>query len=248
MDYQTLKDQLGKEIIEELYENRMILTWYRDNPAGWTLASGMWSPFYIQLREISSYPNLLKKIAHAMGNVLKHELSQVNLIIGLAMAGIPIATALSLETNIPMAFTRKVEGDLNDFEGLIHRYGKHSLIEGRLSEDRNMVLVDDLVSYFSSKVQGLQIIKYEMQKRNIKNYLMKHIIVLIDREQGGQEEAIKHGVELHSLIPFKSRAVDWLKDKITSTEYTVIQEYLNDPMSFQNEDQQNRVSQLVEER
>ena len=50
MGWSEEKDQHGKEIIGMLYDQGMIRTWYRDKPEGWTLVSGIWSPFYIQLR------------------------------------------------------------------------------------------------------------------------------------------------------------------------------------------------------
>ena len=41
-------------LLEELYKIRSIKTWYRDKREGWILHSGLWSPIYISLREITS--------------------------------------------------------------------------------------------------------------------------------------------------------------------------------------------------
>ena len=245
MDWLSQKEIFGKEIIKLLYKNKMILTWYRDNPDGWKLVSGMWSPFYIQLRELIAFPDILKKVGSYLSEVIKNEIPKADIVIGLAMAGIPIATAISIEGNIPSAFTRKVEGDINSFEEMIHRYGKHSLIEGRLCDNQNVVLVDDLVSYFSSKVQGINLVKYEAERRTLKNIDVNHIAVLLDREQGGEVEAKKHNVTLHSLIPFKSKGIDWLKDDFSEVEYRVITDYLNNPEKYQQKELQDEIKQHI---
>lgn len=227
------KDLLGKEIITELYNNHMILTWYRDNPKGWILHSGNWSPFYIQLRELSAFPYLLKKVGSGLARLIHEEIPKTDMVIGLAMAGIPIATAITVEGQIPSAFTRKVEGQVENYEELIQKYGQHSLIEGRLEDGQNVILIDDLVSYFTSKLQGIHICSYEAKKRNI-HLNVKDILVLLDREQGGSDEAKRHNVNLHALIPFKSRGIDWLKDSLAPIEYQVLSEYLEDPEKYQD--------------
>lgn len=244
MDWLSRKESLGRDIIKSLYQNRMILTWYRDNPSGWKLASGLWSPFYIQLRELLAFPDLLKKVGQSLSELIKEDLPKTDLVVGLAMAGIPIATAISLEGLIPSAFTRKVEGDFSNFEEMISRYGKHSLLEGRLNDGDQIVLVDDLVSYFTSKLQGIKLIEYESQRRSLKNIKVQDVLVLLDREQGGVEEAKKLGVKLHSLIPFKSKGIDWLKEDFSSTEYNILTDYLKNPHQFQQADVQVKISKL----
>ncbi len=244
MDWLSQKDDLGCEIVRLLYKNKMILTWYRDKPSGWQLHSGKWSPFYIHLRELSSHPEILRKIGYGLNLLIKQEIPDIDLIVGLAMAGIPIATAISLEGSIPAAFTRKVEGGLSDYEETIEQYGKHSLVEGQLEKARKAVLLDDLVSYFTSKLEGLKLLEYEIRKRNLTNLEVRHVLVLLDREQGGYDEAKKHNTELHSLIPFKSKGVHWLKDVLHKVEYDTLTDYLEDPEYFQQENVQNKLSQL----
>ncbi len=244
LNWLSQKEDLGCEIVRLLYENKMILTWYRDKPSGWHLHSGKWSPFYIHLRELSSYPELLRKVGYSLNLLIKQEIPDIDLIVGLAMTGIPIATAISLEGSIPAAFTRKVEGGLTNYEETIEKYGKHSLVEGQLDKARNAVLLDDLVSYFTSKLEGLKLLEYEIRKRDLKNLKIHHVLVLLDREQGGYEEARKHNIDLHSLIPFKSKGIHWLKDVLHKVEYDTIKDYLENPEHFQEDNVQNKLSQL----
>ncbi len=243
----SLPDQhkYGYEIIKDLYKNKIILTWYRDNPNGWKLHSGLWSPFYIQLRELIAFPNILDKISLYIGKLIKTNIPNANLIIGLAMAGIPIATAVSLKTKIPAAYTRKLEGitNLSSLEKTIHKYGDHSLVEGRLSNNNRTVLVDDLVTQFTSKAMAISMIKHEYNKRKIIDYKVKDVVVLLDREQGAEKEAKKLDVILHSLIPFKSKGIHWLKNDLNPIEYNIITEYLDNPNIFQTNSIQADIAQ-----
>ena len=128
----TSLDDLKKNIMKDIYEKRMILTSVRDRSEGWTLHSGLWSPFYIQLRILSSFPETLKLVGSTLSTLIKEEAPSVNRLVGIAFAGIPIATAVSLESGLPACHTRKVLGVRTEEElyDAIGKYGQHSLMEG----------------------------------------------------------------------------------------------------------------------
>ncbi len=236
MSWHDEKEDLGKEIIRALYDHGMIKTWFKDNPHGWTLVSGIWSPLYIQLRPLSSYPELLKNVGYALGSLLKEECKEVNRIIGVATSGIPIATAISIVANIPSCFTRKLEGvrSLEDFNRFVKTYGEHSMIEGILEDGDTVGLVDDLVTRFDSKMIALKQLEFELKVRGLTRVTCSDIIVLLDREQGAQALAKEYGIALHSLIPFRSKGVSWLKDVFADYEYEVIVDYLQDSEKYQD--------------
>jgi uridine monophosphate synthetase len=229
------RDKLGRKILISLYEKGMIKTWYRDNPKGWTLISGIWSPFYIQLRPISSYPKLLSNIGYSMGHLIKEECSDLDRILGVAMAGIPIATAISLSIDIPSCFTRKLEGvrSESDFDRVIKNYGEHSLIEGELEDGDKIGIIDDLVTKFDSKLIAIRQLNQEIKIRKLKKVECSDVIVLLDREQGSNKSAKEHGIKLHSLIPFTTKGVNWLREVLSDREYEVITEYLADSDEYQ---------------
>jgi len=247
MSWQEEKENVGKEIVRALYEQGMIKTWFRDNPQGWTLVSGLWSPLYIQLRPLSSYPELLKKVGYAMGRLIKAECSAVNRIIGVATAGIPIATAISLEANIPSCFTRKLEGvrSLDDFNRFVKGYGEHSMIEGVLEDGDAVGIVDDLVTKFDSKVLVLKQLEFERKVRGLKDVTCSDVIVVLDREQGATELAKEYGIKLHSLIPFMSKGMPWLKNVLADQEYEVIVDYLHDSKKYQDSHVQAELSEIA---
>jgi len=244
MTWKDEKEELGKEITCLLYEKGLIKTWYRDNPGGWTLVSGLWSPFYIQLRPLASYPELLEKVGYALGRIIKEECKDVNKVVGVAMTGIPIASAIAILVGIPSLWTRKIGVRSSDeFEKYILSYGEHTLVEGEFETGDRIAVIDDLATKFDSKLVAIQQIKHEAKKRDLK-VECEDVVVLLDREQGAAEVAAQHGTSLYSLIPFKSKGIEWLKSKVSKIEYEVISGYLLDETKYQNAEVQQELYEI----
>ncbi len=53
------------------------------------LISGLYSPVYIQLRPLLSYPAAFKTVCGAMAELIANETPEINRVIGLAMAAFP---------------------------------------------------------------------------------------------------------------------------------------------------------------
>ena len=247
MSWQQDKKRIGKEIVQALYKYGMIKTWYRDKPEGWKLVSGLWSPFYIQLRPLSSYPKLLKQVGYAISSLIKEECSDVNRIIGIATTGIPIVTAVSVIGDISSGYTRKLEGvkSPEDFNRSVKTYGEHSMIEGILADGDTIGFVDDLVTKFNSKAVALRQLEFEVKERGLKDVSCSDIIVVLDREQGAEEIAKENGINLRSLIPFASKGLPWLKDVFAGEEYKVITDYLRNTEKYQNSRVQAELSEIA---
>jgi len=245
------KDRLGKEMILDLYALGAIKTWYKNKPEGWTLFSGLWSPFYIQLRPITSYKNsraLLQNIAYAIKRIIEEEAPNINKLLGVAYAGIPIAIACTMVTGIPSCYTRKIEGvkHPNDLEKEISKHGERSLIEGELKDGDTIAIVDDIVTELSSKLLSISELEFEIRRRNISiSYDLNDIIVLIDREQGAKEKADDLNLNLHALIPFRTKGIQWLKEDMTNMEYEIIDQYLKNPRIFQNRSTQLKLIRIA---
>jgi uridine monophosphate synthetase len=247
MSWTEEKEILGKQIVLDLYKHKMIKTWKRDRPEGWFLVSGLWSPFYIQLRPLSSYPDLLLKVGRSLGRLIREECGDVNKILGVAMSGIPIATAISLSEFIPACFTRKLERvkSMEDFDKFIKSYGEHSIIEGDLANGDVVGIVDDLVTRFDSKLIAVRQLELELKLRKLEAVEYSNVIVLLDREQGAREIADLNGIKLHSLIPFTTRGLDWLKGVLTDDEYTIIKDYLSNHNKYQDSDMQRNLYDMA---
>ncbi|MBE0525473.1 hypothetical protein E4H12_03155 [Candidatus Thorarchaeota archaeon] len=224
-------DDLKKTIMHDIYEKRMILTSVRDRTEGWTLHSGLWSPFYIQLRILSSFPETLKLVGTALSTLIKEEAPSVNRLVGIAFAGIPIATAVSLESGLPACHTRKILGVRTEQElyDAIGKYGQHSLMEGEVEDGDTLCLIDDLVTGMESKLVGRAQVLADLKNREISNVSVDDIAVIIDRQQGARERAKNLNIRLHSLIDLVDEGLPSIKDSMSEEEYRIVSEYLTNP-------------------
>ena len=206
----------------------MLLTSVRDRPEGWTLISGKWSPFYIQLRLLSSFPATLKKIGIALRALLEDEAPDVTRVVGVAHAGVPIAIALSLESGLPACNTRKIIGvrSEEDLTEALKEYGQHSLLEGLVEEDDVLCIVDDLVTGMTSKLIARTQVLTEIERRGISGVKCDDILVVVDRQQGAKKIAKDEGLNLHSLIDFTDEGLPLLRDLMDPEEYKIITKYL----------------------
>lgn len=93
-------------------------------------ASGDKLPISITTRKIYSYPESLKIIAQEIGKIAKK--LKADRVAGGETAGIPLATAVSLTTNIPLIYVRKEK----------IKFPRRS-VEGIINKNDRIVLIDD---------------------------------------------------------------------------------------------------------
>ena len=217
------------EVVNELFNEGLIRTWYRNQKDGWILRSGKWSPFYVQLRPLVSRPTLLNKIGKALSELIKKECPHVNRLVGVAMAGIPIAVAASINSRIPAAYTRKLVLGEQTTQRV---YGEHSLIEGELNDGDAVALIDDVVTRFDSKLEALGQLRAEASRSGI-SITCHDVCVVVDRFQGGLDLIHAEGIALHSLVQLTPARLDTLMPFLEGPEYEVIAEYLADPDKFE---------------
>jgi len=242
------KEKLGNEILELLFDCGAIKTWFREKNDGWILHSGLWSPIYISLREISSKKNgslILKAIGISLSKLIVNEIPKFDKILGLETTGIQIATAITIFSNIPSLYTRKIQNKkkILDFEKELKKYGEHELIEGEFEDNDTIIIVDDLVTKFDSVIKAKEQLFYVAKQRN-KNIICKDVVILLNREQGAKVRAKEEDLNLHTLIPLKSK-LHWLEDKFDPQEYSVIKDYFEDYSKFQNQDKIKEIISLA---
>ena len=235
-----MREGAPDDIISELFRAGLIRTWYRDQKEGWILRSGKWSPFYVQLRPLISRPPLLEKIGKAMADLIREKCPQVNRLVGIAMAGIPIAVATSISSGIPAAYTRK----LTRMEAAGQRaYGEHSAVEGELCDGDVIALVDDVVTRFDSKLEALKQVNDEAGRLGV-SVSCSDVCVVIDRLQGGLDLISREGVTVHSLVQLTPDRIENLGRFLEGPEYEVISDYLRNPGVFEDESVREKLKGL----
>ncbi len=156
---------MNKTLIKQLFNLECIKF------GSFTLKNGQTSPFYINLRNIISKPEILKIIAQIVyrEHIKKYHLDAIEKgeilsICGLPYAGIPLAAYISCIYDIPLLLLRKEE----------KKYGTKQMIEGITSNTHKIILIDDIITSGSSIQESLQYFS---------DFEILDIITIIDREQ-----------------------------------------------------------------
>ena len=230
--------ELAHTLLQHLLQCGLFRTWLRHEPEGWELVSGIWSPFYIQARGIPSHPEVFKFVGQALAEVVQNELGQCDNLIGLATAGIPLASAAAIALGLPMCYTRKLAGirSIDDVSAHREDYGDHSMVEGRLGSNSKVVLVDDVCAQFTSKQVAHWQVKAEVKSRRLQNVSIPAVVVLVDREQSSAAAAgaAQLGMKILSVVKLKSEGLDLLRDILSEREHEIVTEYIANPNAFQN--------------
>ena len=151
-----------------------------------TLRSGKRSDAYFDKYRFESDPALLKDIASEMKKKIPAE---TEILAGLEMGGIPVVTAISLQSGHECAFIRKEA----------KTYGTCKYAEGADLEGKSILLVEDVVSSGGAIIDAAQ-------KLRADGINVERALCVIDRETGGYEKLKENGIELLSL--FKQSDLD----------------------------------------
>jgi orotate phosphoribosyltransferase len=97
------------------------------------LRSGQTSNVYFDKYQFEARPDLLREIARQLAHLVP---AGTEVLAGLELGGVPIATALSFETGLPVAFVRKER----------KTYGTCLIAEGASVRDKHVCIVEDVIT------------------------------------------------------------------------------------------------------
>ena len=179
--------------------------------------SAVSSPVFVNPKVLISNPTALRvasklmqqeiNLAQSLRRARAHPFAVVA---GVPVGGLLLATAFSLETNIPMIYARvRPEGT-----------GKRG-IEGRFSMGDTALIIDDLITRGSSVLETAELLEENSLK-------VKDVIVLVDREHGATERLRRRGYNLISILKLDVMLNHYMSRGLISEEtYNICAEYLH---------------------
>ena len=146
-----------------------------------TLSSGKKSDYYINMKKAITDPEILSTIAKLITKSISED--NIDKVAGPALGAVPIATAVSLESEIPLLMIRKEKKG----------YGTSKLIEGELNEGDDVIVVEDVTTTGGSLLKAIKAIQDNGGS-------VKRAFVVVDRQEGAIEAFDSEGVKLEPLI------------------------------------------------
>jgi orotate phosphoribosyltransferase len=144
------------------------------------LRSGQVSNDYFDKYLFEGRPDLLREVAEAMVGLLPAE-SEV--LAGMEMGGIPIATVMSQLTGLPTVFVRKKAKE----------YGTAKVAEGGPVAGRRVVLVEDVVTTGGALLESCRHLRAAGAE-------VDWAVCAIDREQGGRANLAAVSIGLRAAL------------------------------------------------
>jgi orotate phosphoribosyltransferase len=144
------------------------------------LRSGQTSHEYFDKYRFEARPDILREIAKHMAPLVPPD---TEVLAGLEMGGIPIATALSLETGLPCAFVRKQTKD----------YGTCLFAEGSPIDGRRACIIEDVIT------TGGQVIVSTEDLRRV-GAKIENVLCVIHRGNGHEPKLEAIGLKMIPLM------------------------------------------------
>lgn len=144
------------------------------------LRSGQTSNEYFDKYLFESTPGLLMEIAGHLAELIPEG---TEVLAGLEMGGIPIATAMSIQTNMPVVFVRKKAKE----------YGTYKLAEGTDINGKSVCIIEDVVTTGGQIILSANDLKQSGAR-------LEYVLCVIERDERCRNNLKKEGLELISLF------------------------------------------------
>ncbi|MFT4959621.1 MAG: orotate phosphoribosyltransferase [Paracoccaceae bacterium] len=183
-----------------------------------TFTSGIASPVYIDCRKIISYPRIREMITSFSVSVILREVGfeKFDAVAGGETAGIPFAAWIAAELGLPMQYVRKKPKG----------FGRDAQIEGIVSDNQRVLLVEDLTTDGGSKINFCNALRRA-------GALADHasVIFYYDIFKQTNDTLIAEGITLHALATWWDvLAVCKAKNHFDTKTLQQVESFLNEPL------------------
>ncbi|MFB6071277.1 MAG: orotate phosphoribosyltransferase [Halanaeroarchaeum sp.] len=142
------------------------------------LAHGGTSDYYVDKYLFETDPTALERVAAAFAE----RVGETKLA-GVALGAVPLVAATSVATGNPYVIVRKRQKD----------YGTANLIEGRLEEGEEVVVLEDIATTGQSALDAVEALREA-------GATVERVVVVVDRQEGAADLLADHDVVLEALI------------------------------------------------
>lgn len=176
------------------------------------------SPVYVNVRKLIAHPTALWRAAHviheeitALQSMRHRQMGYFDLVAGIPLGGLHVATAYSLTAKVPMIYLHPNRGG--------------NVVEGVFHPGQSVMIMDDLItgggSIFETAIR-LQEVGLEVNEA----------FVLIDRQQGARDRLRKVGINLHCCLTLEV-ILNYLmaNQHITDDQFRRARQYLEEHKS-----------------
>lgn len=148
-----------------------------------TLRSGSVASTYFDKYRFEAEPAVLRAVADRLAPLVP---ADTEVLAGLELGGVPVATALSLTIGLPAAFVRKQA----------KQYGTARLAEGADVDGRRVLVVEDVIT------TGGQVVSSTLELR-ARGALVESVLCVIDRSAG--DHSVTAAADLRVISLFEAR-------------------------------------------
>lgn len=150
-----------------------------------TIKSGATSPYYIDLARLLSSPKDLCTVAEIAATKIGRIMTvdKIDKLASIELKGALLLPTIALKLGLPCVVVRKED----------KAYGATGRITGAdITKADRILFFDDVVSEGLSKLEGIKPLEQLGAQ-------VKHIMVVVDREQGGRQNLQKLNYKVHAL-------------------------------------------------
>ena len=175
MENEEMKTELGKIL------NRIGALKF----GAFRLTSGEISPYYLDLRIVPSFPDAFRRICDLYVELISNDVGVdgFDRIAGIPTAGISFASIAAYHLKKPFVYVRTTE----------RQHGRGRRVEGILLPGDRVLLMDDLITKGGSILKAAESVRAE-------GGVVTDAVVLMDREENGEDNLAKNGMKLHYLL------------------------------------------------